>query len=536
MSKKARKWLLVLFVGLSSMAVAFAGGQQGETKQVGEKAPVQQVGEPQYGGTLTYGYVSEMDMLDGHLTSPTIGRAIASIIWEPLIDWDENLNLQPGLATSWKAGEDGKSWIFMLRKDVKFHHGKDFEAKDVKFSIERILNPKNPATFKATFEVIESVEVVDKYTVKFNLKRRDGSFPSKFPDGAGIMPYDITPPERKLSPEDKISGTGPFKYVEWKKNDYIRFSKNENYWRKGLPYIDKLILKAIPDANVRLAALKGGDVDIIEWVPLAEAQKLMAKPSPDYSIQVGPYGAETGYICPNIQVPPLNDVRVRQAIAYAIDKEQIVQGAWRGFGEPVNQPFSTKSMWYCPVEDKYGHANIEKAKELLAEAGYPNGFRITWGTTTGYEYMLLLTQVVQMQLAKVGILVDIELYDWTSYVQKVPNLEFKIWNTGVPGRTDPVQWYPLVYKEGSPFNYIAGNYKNKEVEALLDQAEAASDFAERKALYTKVVQIIERDLPMIYTSTGSIGFGWRSNVHGFKPHTNAWPNYAGGGLAFTWIK
>lgn len=491
--------------------------------------------EPKYGGTLVYGYVSEMDMLDGHMTSPTIGRCIASLIWEPLIDWDENLNLKPGLATSWEASEDGMSWVFKLREGVKFHHGRELEAKDVKFSIERIINPKNAATFKIAFDVVKSVEIVDKYTVKFILKRKDGSFPSKFPDGAGIMPYDVTPAERRIAVTDQIVGTGPFKYVEWKKNEYLKLEKFDSYWRKGLPYVNTLIMKAIPDSNVRLSALRGGDVDIIEWVPLEEVQKLLDNPSPDFTIEVGPYGAESGYLCPNIQEPPFNDVRVRQAVAYAIDKDQIVQGAWRGFGEPVNQPFSTKSMWYCPVEDKYRHANIEKAKELLKEAGYPNGFTVTFSTTTGYQYMLLLAQVVQMQLAKVGITVNLELYDWTSYVQKVPNMEFKIWNTGVPGRTDPAQWYPLVYKKGSPYHYIAGKYVNPEVDALLDQAEAESDFSKRKELYTKVVEIIENDLPIIYTSTGSIGFGWRSKIHGFKPHTNAWPHYANGGLAYAWI-
>lgn len=493
--------------------------------------------EPKYGGTLRYGYVSEIDTLDQHQSQNTVTRSLLTLIWEPLVDWDENLNLGPGLATSWEASEDGLTFTFNLRKGVMFHHGREMEAKDVKFTIERVKNPKNAAGFRKLIEVIDRVEIVDKYTVKFHLGRPDGSIPSKLVNAVGIMPYDITPAEKRISLTDKISGTGPFEFVEWQKDNYLKLEKFDGYWREGLPYADTLILKPVPDSTVRLASLRAGDLDVIEWVPLEEVKRLQEHPSKDFSITVGPYGAETGYICLNTLEPPFNDVRVRQAVAYAIDKDEIVQGAWRGFGQAVNQPFSYESEWYShEIEDKYRKANIEKAKELLTEAGYPNGLDLVWGTTTGYQYMFNLAQVGQANLRKAGIRVELEVHDWPSYCSKMPTMKFKMWNTGVPGMPDPVHFYPLVYKKGSPFHWIAGKYDNPEVDRLLDQAEAETNLAKRKALYRKVAEIIERDVPLVYTSTGPIGFGWRSNIKGFKPHTNAFVHYATGGLAYAWIE
>lgn len=527
--------MLVMTVFTVSSAEAAKKEAPEEKAPVEEKAKTEQ--ETKYGGTLRYGYVSEIDTLDQHQSQNTVTRSLLTLIWEPLVDWDENLNLKPGLATSWEIAPDGLTYTFYLRKGVMFHHGREMEAKDVKFTIERIQNPKNTAGFRQLMEVVTEVKIVDKYTVQFRLNRPDGSLPSKLVNAMGIMPYDVTPPERRITQNDTISGTGPFKFVEWRKDDYIKLSRFDTYWREGLPYVDTLMLKPVPDSTVRLASLRAGDLDVIEWVPLEEVQRLMKAQSKDYTIAVGPYGAETGYICLNTLEPPFNDKRVRQAVAYAIDKDAVVQGAWRGLGQAVNQPFSYESDWYSSeIEDKYRKPNPEKAKQLLAEAGYPNGLDLIWGTTTGYQYMFNLAQVGQENLKKAGIRVKLEVYDWPSYVSKMPTMQFKMWNTGVPGMPDPVHFYPLVYKDGSPFHWIAGKYSNPELDRLLDQAEAETDFEKRKALYKKVAEIIEENVPLVYTSTGPIGFGWRNNVEGFKPHTNAFVHYATGGLAYARFK
>ena len=490
----------------------------------------------QYGGTLVVGYVSEVDSIDHHVGQTTVGRSVLSLSVEGLVDWDANMNLKPGLATSWKASSDGLTWIFNLRKGVKFHNGKEMTAEDVKWSIDRVMNPKLGAAFKANYDSVDKVEVVDKYTVRFVMKKQDGVLPCKLNIASGILCKGTAPFDTRIDSPSQIVGTGPFKLVSWSKNDQMKFERFKDYWVEGLPYVDTVIEKPIPDSTVRLAALRKGDVDIIEWVPLDEAARLIKTPSSDFTIAVGPRGAETGYICMNETKPPFNDVRVRQAVAYAIDKDQITAGAWRGFGESVNQPFVPSSDWYCDVTDKYRKPNIEKAKELLKQAGYPDGFKVKWATTTGYAYMLALAQVAQGHLKKVGIDAELEVYDWATYASKMAKLEFTMYNTGVPGLPDPVQFYNFVYKHDSPFNWIAGGYNNPVVDKLVDDAEKATDFNQRKALYKKIVEIIEVDLPLIYCSTGVIGFGWRSRVIGFKPHTNSIHTYAGGGVAYTQIK
>jgi peptide/nickel transport system substrate-binding protein len=538
-SKFSLNLMIICFVVLSFQAtMLFAGGQKEKGTTV-QKEPAaektQAASQPRYGGTLNYGYVSEIDTLDQHQSQNTVTRSILTLIWEPLVDWDKNLNLKPGLAESWEPSQDGRTWTFNLRKGVKFHHGKEMEAKDVKFTIERVKNPKLAASFRALLEVVTNVEIVDKYTVKFHLSRPDGALASKLVNAIGIMPSDITPFDSRIGITDKISGTGPYKYVEWKKDDYIKLVKNENYWQKGIPYVDTLMMKPIPDANVRLMSLRAGDIDVIEWVPFEEIKKMQANPPQDITVEVGPAGAETGYICLNTLEPPFNDKRVRQAVAYAIEKNAINQGAWRGFGQVVNQPFAHESEWYVQdYPDKYGKGDFEKAKQLLKEAGYPDGLDLVWGTTTGYQYMFNLAQVGQESLRKAGIRIKLDVYDWSGYVAKMPTMQFKIWNTGVPGMPDPVHFYPLIYKKDSPFHWIAGMYDNPELDRLLDQAEAETVFEKRKELYRKVLEIVEEEVPLVYTTTGPIGFGWRKIVHNFVPHTNAFVHFYQGGLAFAW--
>jgi peptide/nickel transport system substrate-binding protein len=255
--------MLLLFFMVSGYS--FAGGDKEPAAT--EKGVSVVEGEPKYGGRLIYSTVSEIETVDEHFAQQLVTQGVLSNVYEGLVGHDEYLNLKPQLATSWDVSEDGRTYTFHLRKGVMFHHGREMEAKDVKFSIERVLNPQNAASNRAGLMHVKKVEVVDKYTVKFYLANSDAAFPAKLSQQATIMPYDVTKAVGRIEIGDTISGTGPFKLVEWKKDDYTLFKKFDSYWGEGLPYVDEVMIKIIPDANVRLAALRAGDIDIMEWIP-----------------------------------------------------------------------------------------------------------------------------------------------------------------------------------------------------------------------------------------------------------------------------
>ena len=523
---------LLMFFVVSGQLFA-SGGKESDASKTEEVTTIDD--GPRYGGRIIYSSVSEIETIDEHFAQQLVTQGVLSNVYEGLVGHDEYLNLKPQLATSWDISEDARTYTFHLRKGVKFHHGREMEAKDVKFSIERVLNPENAASNRAALVNIEEVEIVDKYTVEFHLKNSDAAFPAKLSQQTTIMPHDVTKAVGRIEIGDTISGTGPFTFVEWKKDDYTLFKKFDDYWVEGLPYVDEVMIKIIPDANVRLAALRAGDIDIMEWIPPEQLETMMKNPPENLVVKPAPFAAETAYVCFNTLEPPFNDKKVRQAFAYAIDKDAIVQGAWRGIGETCLQPWNRNSVWYVDMEDVYREPNPGMAKKLLTEAGYPDGLDITWSTTSGIPYMLSLAQVCQENLRKAGIRVKIDIYDWPSYTSKMSNMEFILWNTGVPGKSEPAQWYPLVHKEGAVYHWIGGKYINTELVNLIDEMEQVADMEVRQDIHGKILEILQEEVPILYTSLGPIGFAWNKRIQGFTPHMITYESYVGGGLAYTWI-
>jgi peptide/nickel transport system substrate-binding protein len=491
--------------------------------------------QPKYGGTLTVGIESDIKQIDPHKGVTAIEGRIYTLFADNLVVSSKNNEPYPGLAASWDVSKDAKEWTFRLRKGVKFHNGREMTAEDIKFNMDRAFDPKTASPIRSRFIIVESVKVIDRYTVKFILKKPAGGFLALFFGGAAQQTPIIA---RECVKEDGTVthpiGTGPFEFVEWKPNDHIRLKKSIHYWGKGLPYLDELILKPVPEETVRLTALRTGDLDVAFPLPIDEVAKLMKKPQKDfYFLQDATAGVY--FIHFNVSKPPFNDVRVRQAIAYGINKKEMAEGIFQGYGEVLNQGFPKRSPWYCDVPSIV--RDVGKAKALLKEAGYPDGLEVALTTSNTYPYQLIMGEIAQEQLKEIGMKIKLDLNDWPTTIKKMigGDFHFGIIHWG-PIVADPDLLYTTAFTPKNAYSWLTGNaYNNPPLTELLEQASATLDFNKRKELYTKAVKIIIDDAPWIFTVEGPGPFGARSHVKGLESHPNGLFAYGGGGFQYTWL-
>lgn len=418
-----------------------------------------QAQDPTRGGTLVVGVQSDLKTLDPHKSALTITYVSLSPIFQTLVDLGPNLELRPLLATSWKVGSDNVTWTFTLRRGVLFHNGRELTSRDVKFSLERILNPKTGARGRGDLNAIESIATPNPYTVQFKLKAPFGVFPTKL----ATTYQAILPVEAVDSANDLIKpvGTGPFQFAEWKTDDHLAMRKFDRYWEKGKPYLDQVLIKPIPDETVRLAALQTGDVGLILDVPQARIQDLFARPSNDYVIRLVRGGAGQGVVILNTRHKPFDNLRVRQAVAYALNKRELSEAAYHGWGRPVNQNFAPSSPWYLKVRDR--PVDLAKSKQLLSEAGMPNGFKTTATVGNGYG-LPAVAQVYQAQLRRVGIDVALQVFDIPTWAKRIDSGDFDIENTGFFAKVDPDDGYYRYLHSNAGVWQLSGFLNNGELD------------------------------------------------------------------------
>jgi len=492
--------------------------------------PATGLSQPKYGGSLVFGVESDIKQIDPHKALTSIEFRNSSLMCEDLVGSAQDFSPAPGLAKSWEISPDGLEWTFYLRKGVKFHNGRELTAEDIKFNMDRILDEKTASGMKSRLGYVDSAEVLDRYTVKLILKNPSGALLSALWATPMIAPECVNEDGSVTHP----IGTGPFEFVEWKTNEYLKYKKFKDYWIEGLPYLDEVIIKPVPDETVRMTALRTGDLDITYYLPLDQAAEFVKDKPEDFQVTMYALGF-TEFIHFNLSKPPFDDVRVRQAVAYGLNKEDMLLGVYQGFGEAVNQAFSRKSRWYCDVPDFV--RDVNKAKALLAEAGYPDGLEVTLATTNQYPAWPRAAEIVQEQLKDIGLKIKLEISDWPTFAKKAVAGEYTIAYAAWAPIADPDLVYPGAYIPGGTYGFLTGNaYDNPQVTTLLEQARAAVDFNERKALYTEAGKILfQQDLPWIWTLSAANAQGWRSDVKGYVPHIDAYFAYIGGGLQYTWL-
>jgi len=495
---------------------------------------------PKYGGTLVFGRSGDSVSLDpSHATD---GESFygSKQVYDTLVQFKlGTTEIEPALATSWSVSEDGLVYTFKLRKDVYFHSTKffkkkvQFTANDVLFSLNRQFKKDHPFFkvggsykywgFMDMSKIVKSIEKTDLFTVVITLNKKEAPFLANMAmDFASILSKDYAFSLLKDGKEDKLSrfpvGTGPFVFQKWVKDDKIIFTANKDYWA-GKPYIKKLILKVIPNSSVRAAELKVGSIHVMDFPNPEEIAKLDADPNIKLIKQEG---LNVGYLAMNIyKVPAFKDVRVRRAINYAINKSAIVDAIYAGFGKVADSPLPP-TMWSFNKNIKHYEYNPEKAKKLLAEAGYSDLKFDLWAMPVVRPYMpnaRKVAEAMQADLAKVGVTTKIVSYDWGTYLDKGRKLEHDAVLLGWTGDNgDPDNFLDVLLSEHSATIPVANRaaWKNKEFSALVAEAKTTTDVAKRTELYMKAQEIFADQAPWVTIANSIVVEAVRSNVMNFK--------------------
>ncbi|MER9728412.1 ABC transporter substrate-binding protein [Mesorhizobium sp. M0217] len=412
---------------------------------------------------------------------PTAGAAAAidevlyANVFEGLTRIGPNGEVLPDLAESWAISDDGKVYTFKLHTGVKFHDGSDFDAGDVKFSLDRARADNSVNAQKALFAAIDTVEVVDPTTVKVTLKNPQGSFLYNLGWGDAV----IVAPESADTNKEKPIGTGPFKFQSWAKGSSITLVKSDNYW--GAPVsLDKAEFRIVPDAAAAVPALLSGDIQAFPFFdPDSVAQ---VKDDPRFKVVIGSTEGET-ILAINNKKPPFDKLEVRQAIAFALDRKAIIDGASAGLGVPIGSHMSPASKAYVDLTGLYPH-NVDKAKELLKQAGFENGIKATLKLPPP-SYARLGGEIIASQLRDVGIDLEIIPVEWAQWLDQV--FTKKDYDLTIVSHTEPND-IDIYSRKDYYFNY-----DNPAFDKIIAELNLTSDDAKRNTLLGEAQKILADD-------------------------------------------
>jgi peptide/nickel transport system substrate-binding protein len=473
---------------------------------------------PQKGGDLVVCQPAEPPGLDPTAnTAAAIDRVVFSNIYEGLIKVNSNGDFIPGLATSWDVSADGLTYTFQLRKGVKFHNGESFDASVAKWNLERAMGEKTINPHPEYFRGINKIEIPDSHTLILVLAKVDALFIAHMAEGDAVM----LPMAGYKNAKSQPIGTGPFKLTKWVRGDRVEMVRYDGYWNSELPYLDKVTFKFIGDAGAQLAALKAGDVDVIGYIAAPETAMTLAK---DKRFKVYA-GTSTGEVIMSInnKAKPFDNKKVRQAMAYAIDRQTVVDLVMFGYGTPIGSHWSPSTPYYVDLTQKFSY-NPEKAKTLLAEAGYPNGFDATIKLPAIYSYSKRAGEVIADMLERVDVHLKIEIVEWGQWIERIfKKKEYQLtmighveaWDIGIYANPD---YY---------FQYDSAVFRDAYTKAL-----TAPNETEKAKWFGKCQEIIAEDAVNGFLFSASGLPAMRAEVMGW------WENYPTIALDCTevWLK
>ena len=437
-----------------------------------------------------------------------IDQIVNHNIYEGLVMTDSKGNIVPGLAESWDISDDGLVYTFYLRKGVKFHDGHELTSADVVYTFERNRNPETGVPHPEYYATIESIEALGDYTVQFTLSQVTAQFLATLGLGDSVVLPNGAGEELKNQP----NGTGPFKFVEWVAGDHITLERFEDYWQADIPYLDEGIFKFIPDPSAALAALQAGNVDVV--VRMDAAAALTIREAPGLKVISGPQNL-VQIMAINNSREPFNDVRVRQAIAYAINKDEVIQGTMFGYGTPIGSHLTPVSPYYIDLNWMYPY-DPEKAQELLAEAGYPGGFEATLRLPQPYDLHIKTGEVIADQLERVGIKLNLEIIEWGRWLEEVhKNADYDLTIIGHIGKMDPAADMSG-YGPERPEYYFRRGWDNPWLDKLMELGVSTANFQERLKIYAIVQYIIAEEAVNYFIQDPHQLVGMAENVQGFE--------------------
>jgi peptide/nickel transport system substrate-binding protein len=490
--------------------------------------------KPRYGGRLRIGERYGSPGLDAHKNQEFMEYQSYYLMYNALTDVGQlpQVNIYPDISRGWEVSKDGREYVFPLREGIKFHHGKELDAGDVKYSIERVMNPATRSPRAFGFRMIDSVEAVDRYHVKIKLKEPFGPFLASLTiRNCPIIPAGIEPTPTRPAP-----GTGPFVFKSFVPNETSEYTRFDKYWEVDentgdrLPYLDAIHVRKITEDIVRWTALRAGDVDYIQIPPRKVVVDEQRNPTPGVVVVITqPVGCQWTYF--NVTRPPFDNKKVRQAFAYAIDKRSLMQAAYWGLAEPTNnQPFLNRSRMYVPVQDR--DFNPAKAKELMAEAGHPNGFKTEIQTTAPNS---IACTALAGQLKNIGMDLTISVKDTVPGIVSLRKGDYTVAFVGDSERLDPDDAYYMRFHSGEIGQNNFSRYSNKEMDRLVEQGRATWKWEDRVPIYKKVVELNMEDLAIHYLSKAINPIAWRDYVKGHSGGMSTWFSYYHGGMKKVWL-
>jgi peptide/nickel transport system substrate-binding protein len=482
------------------------------------------------GDTLVVALDSELSGLDPGRVNDDNSMRITTVLYDRLVTYEEgSLTIVPSLAKEYKISDDGLVYTFTLRDDVTFHNGEKLTADDVVTTFERVMNPDHEfygagdyTTSATYFAAIDKVEKTGDYEVVFTLKESKGAFLS-------YLCHNCSSIISKKALEDNAgeiteidAGSGPYSLVSWEKGSGVSLKAYDSYWGEKAKTAD-VYIETVTDALVRVSKLQSGEVDIITEVPAESVEQLDG----DGNVTVyKEQGQHVWYLALNNSKAPFDNEKVRQAVSYAIDKEAIVTEILKGTGTPATQVLSPVELGYNKDIEGYSY-DPEKAKALLKEAGYEDGFTITMILPTngsGFQNAVDMATAIQGNLDAVGITMNMEKVDWGTFGAVACSMDnfgengaYDIMAMAWFGSSDPDQYLPALFgNDAMPF-FNLGFYDNQEVTDMLHAAGSASDDAERAQLYADASEIIVDEAGAVFIDWGYQVCAARAGVEGFAP-------------------
>jgi peptide/nickel transport system substrate-binding protein len=498
-----------------------SGGQAAATQASGG----QQTAKVRRGGTLVYTLELNPKVFDPRVYTDVYSGRVVDQVFDPLVKVDEKLVPQPFLAEKIEQPDD-VTYVIHLRKGVKFHDGTELDAEAVKFSVDRVREFKTGPSYPEAQYIVEST-VVDKYVYKMVIKE---PFAPWLNELAGRIGTIVSPTAVKTMGDDKFGlnpiGTGPFKFKEFKNDNLVRVERNPDYWRMGadgkaLPYLDAVEMRVITEPANRLTAVQSGDVHIAE---ITEQDLPIVKKDPNL---VWKQEAAFGWssVILTVTKPPFDSRALRQAVAYAIDREEINQAIFEGQRQVAQGPMPLPHAWALDPSYKPFPYDQAKAKAKLVEGGKPNGFEFTFYTDGGSAIGRRQAELMQAQLARVGIKMNIEYADFNGVViPKAKAQESGMFGISFNCGFDPDPCVSRRFLKGSGFNYMG--YDNPQVNDLILKARATNNREERGKLYKQVVPLIVEDAPAIFTVTAITRYVGSKKVQNW--HIYGLPRYTQG--------
>lgn len=496
------------------------------------------------GGTLNFIVTPEPTALVDLTTTATNVLKVSPKVVEGLLEYDFRFQPKPSLATAWEVSDDSRKLVFHLRHGVKWQDGQPFTSADVAYSIA-MLRQVHPRA-KTTFANVTDIATPDPYTVVITLSKPASYLIKAFSSSeTPILPkhlYEGTDPLTNPANNAPV-GTGPFRFVKWVRGSYIEYARNDDYWDKGKPLLDRIVVKVITDPAARTVAFEDGSADLSGDTPVPLSDLARLKSNPKLGVDARGYEFQAGVsrIEFNLDNPVLKNLKVRQAIASALDREVIRKVIFYGYATPLASPIIPSSPYYDPAPTPYPF-NVEHANALLDEAGYPRKsdgtrFALTLDPLPIGDLPARTAAYVKSALARAGIMVTVRSQDLPAYLKRIyTDRDFDFSINGMSNLFDPVVGVARLYttdnfRRGVPFTN-GSHYSNPQIDELFAQVAEATDEAKRKQLFSQIQRILERDLPDINLVAPQYLTVYSRAVH---DHTTG-PDGVSASFAGTWLQ